>query len=226
MRNYFLTGLLILAFAGISMAQTPAEDGWLTIFDGKTMSGWRFFKNRDCNSWEIKEEALHCKPGKAAEKRADIITTHKYKDFELSIQWKIAKGSNSGIMYHVGEKLGAPYLTGPEYQLIDDRGYPDPLTPLQKTGADYDMTAAGNSPIKPAGEWNITKIVVKGHHIEHWLNGTKLFEFEQFSDDWLDRKQKSKWKDEKFYGALSKGFICLQDHGDEVWFKDIRLRKL
>ena len=222
MKKFLIPVIFLFAFYDLSSGQ----DNWISLFDGQSMTGWRFFKNRENNSWEIKEGTLHCKSESAADNRADFVTKGKYKDFELSLQWKIAKGSNSGIMYRVSEKYDAPYLTGPEYQLIDDRGYPEALTPKQKTGADYDMMPAGNSPIKPAGEWNQTKILVKGNHVEHWLNGVKLFEFEQFSDEWLKRKENSKWKDAKGYGAVKKGYICLQDHGGEIWFKEIQIRKL
>lgn len=222
MKKFLIPVIFLFAFYEFSSGQ----NNWISLFDGQSMTGWRFFKNRENNSWEIKDATLHCKSENEADKRSDLITKDKYKDFELSLQWKIAKGSNSGIMYRVSEKYDAPYLTGPEYQLIDDRGYPEALTPKQKTGADYDMLPAGNSPIKPAGEWNQTKILVKGNHVEHWLNGVKLFEFEQFSDEWLKRKENSKWKDEKGYGAVKKGYICLQDHGGEIWFKEIQIRKL
>lgn len=226
MKRILFPVLLFITTFSMSTAQSTTSDGWRSLFDGQSMEGWRFFKGRENNSWEVKDGALHCKNSQEADKRADLVTNGKYKDFELILQWKIAKGSNSGIMYRVSEKYDAPYLTGPEYQIIDDRGYPESLTALQKTGADYDMMPAGNSPIKPAGEWNQTRILVNGTHVEHWLNGKKLFEFEQFSEEWLKRKEKSKWKDAKAYGTVKKGFICLQDHGDEIWIKDIQIRKL
>jgi len=155
-----------------------------------------------------------------------LITADKYDNFELSIEWKISKEGNSGILYHVTEEYDAPYLSGPEYQLIDDEGFPQKLEDWQKTAADYAMYTTTSRPTKPVGKYNSTRIVVNGSHREHWLNGIKVLEFEAWADDWKKRKNSGKWKDEPGYGMSPSGYICLQDHGSEIWFRNIKIRKL
>ena len=204
------------------------NDGWQLLFDGSTMNGWRTYRNKTSNSWEVTNGEIHCKGSETdkSDKRADLISTGQYENFELSLDWKISKGGNSGIMYHVTEAYEAPYESGPEYQLLDDVGFSDKLEEWQKTGADYAMYTASSRPIKPVGEYNNTKIIFNNGHVEHWLNGVKVLEFEAWSADWNDRKNKGKWKDYPGYGMAKTGFICLQDHGSEAWFRNIKIKKL
>jgi len=130
-------------------------------------------------------------------------------------------------MYHVTEQYEAAYLSGPEYQLIDDDGYAGgKLEDWQKTGCDYAMYTASSRPAKPVGQYNTSKIVVNGAHREYWLNGVKVVEFEAWSDDWKKRKDEGKWKDAPGYGMAKQGYICLQDHGSGAWFKNIKIKKL
>lgn len=146
--------------------------------------------------------------------------------------WKIADGGNSGVLYHVVENQKftvPPYITGPEYQLIDDLGFPpDPLEDWQKTAADYAMhtTDPAKTVIKPAGEWNSSKIVFDNGHVEHWLNGEKVVEFEAWTDDWFERKNSGKWENAPEYGLAQKGVICLQDHGSAAWFRNVKIKEL
>ena len=204
------------------------KEGWQLLFDGSTMNGWRTYQNKASNSWEVMNGEIHCKGSETdkSDKRADLIATGQYDNFELSVDWKISKGGNSGIMYHVTEAYDAPYLSGPEYQLIDDEGFSQKLEDWQKTGADYAMYTASSRPTKPVGEYNNSKIVFNNGHVEHWLNGVKVLEFEAWSADWNDRKSKGKWKDEAGYGMAKTGFICLQDHGSEAWFRNVKIKKL
>ena len=211
-------------------ALTTAEKkaGWKLLFDGEKMTGWRTYKNKPSNSWEVSKGVLHCKGNETdkTDKRSDLITINKYDNFELSIEWAISKAGNSGIMYHVTEAYDVAYLSGPEYQLIDDEGFPEKLEDWQKTGADYAMHTTTSRPTKPIGEYNLTKIIVKNGHVEHWLNGEKVVEFEAWTGDWIERKASGKWKDAPGYGMAKTGFICLQDHGSEAWFKSIKIKKL
>lgn len=206
---------------------TPAEKkaGWVLLFDGKTTHGWRPYRNQASEGWEVVNGQLHCKEGNVAH-RADLITTDQYDNFELVFDWKINKGFNSGVIYRSAEGKGASYETGPEYQLIDDEGYPDKLEDWQKSGSDYAMHPPSSLAAKPAGEYNQTKIVVNGAHVEHWLNGKKVVDFELWTPEWNELKAKSKWKDAEQYGMIKKGHIALQDHGGGIWFKNIKLRKL
>lgn len=209
------------------LTEAQKAEGWKLLFNGKNMDGWRTYKNRENDSWEVVDGTLHCKPQGAAEKRADILTVDQYANYELVFDWKIAPGDNSGVIYRATEEFDQPYLSGPEYQIIDDKGYPDKLSPTQTSGSNYDMHAApADKPLNPPGEWNTGRIVVNGNHAEHWLNGSKVVEYEFNSPEWKQLKEGSKWKDAKGYGASPQGHIDLQDHGGEVWFRNIMIKTL
>jgi len=211
-----------------SLSSAEKAAGWTLLFDGKSLNGWRMYQNKAADCWGAKNGEIYCKGSEKdkSDLRADLVTTEQYENFELSIDWKIAPAGNSGIMYHVTEDNYAAYLSGPEYQLIDDVGFPEKLEDWQKTASDYAMYTAIPGHAKPVGQFNTTKIVVNGSHREHWLNGVKVLEFEAWSDDWNKRKAAGKWKDTPAYGMAKKGYICLQDHGSGVWFKNIKIRKL
>lgn len=200
--------------------------GWVLLFDGQTMNGWRSFKNSEQDCWDIQDNALHCKGAMDADKRADILTTEQYENFEFVFDWKISPGGNSGVMYRATEEFDAPYYSGPEYQVIDDAGYKGDLSEMQKVAANYDMHVAENKTAMPVGEWNTSKIILNGNHCEHWLNGTKVLEYEFGSDDWKARKAASKWKDAAGYGMATTGHIDLQDHGHEVWYRNLKIKTL
>jgi hypothetical protein len=203
-------------------------EGWKLLFDGQSLNGWRFFKNAPNDSWEVKDGTLHCKPfvdGKE-NKRSDIMTTDQYENFELSMDWKISAQGNSGIIYRATEAYDQPYLTGPEYQVLDDGGYPGETKDKNMTACAYDMYEAPGKKLNPVGEWNTSKIVVKGNQVEHWLNGDKVVSYEIGSAEWTKRKAISKWKDEAGYGMAKKGHIDLQDHNHEAWFKNIMIKPL
>jgi len=204
------------------------NDGWKLLFDGKTLEGWRMYQNKAADAWGVKDGELYCKGSETdkSDLRADIITDDQYENYEFSIDWKISPEGNSGIMYHVTEEFDAAYLSGPEYQLIDDEGFPEKLEEWQKTASDYAMYSATSRPVNPIGQFNTSKIVVNGAHREYWLNGVKVVEFEAWTPEWENRKKTGKWKDTPGYGLAKKGHICLQDHGGGVWFKNIKIRIL
>ena len=209
---------------------TPGEQqsGWISLFDGRTTDGWRPFRNKAVNSWAVEEGVLHCKAvkGTAGETRGDLITVDQFENFELTVDWKIAPKGNSGIIYMVSEKTDVPHLSGPEYQLIDDEGYPQKLEDWQKTGANYAMNPPTKLVARPVGEWNNTRIVVNNGHVEHWLNGVKVVDYDLWTEKWKADKVAGKWKDAPDYAASKQGHIALQDHGTEAWFKNIKIRKL
>jgi hypothetical protein len=162
---------------------------------------------------------------------ADLITDGEYGNFELSVDWKISPEGNSGIMYLVNEDNDEAFLSGPEYQLIDDAGYPEKIEPYQHTGSNYAMQAPSVDATKKAGEWNNTKIIVKNGHVEHWLNGKKIVEYTLGSAEWKKQKTAGKWKDVPGYGASKKGHIAFQSShsGIEtsgICFKNIRIKLL
>ena len=173
--------------------------GWKLLFDGKTTDSWKNFKQQYVNEGWIVENGNLVALGKGGDLGGDIITEEQFEDFELYLEWAISEGGNSGIFYNVlEENYPTVYATGPEYQLIDDEGYPDPLEEWQKTGANYAMHNAAEKQLKPVGEFNSSKIKVKDGSVEHWLNGAKILEYELWSDDWKERVQNCKW--ERFSG--------------------------
>jgi hypothetical protein len=211
-----------------TLTDAQKAEGWKLLFDGVSTTGWKFYKDQPNDTWEVVDGTLHCKAnveGKEA-KRSDIMTTEQFENFELAFDWKISPGGNSGVMFHVTEEFDRPYLTGPEYQVIDDKGYDGKLKDSQLTGSNYDMHPAQNARPNPIGEWNQSRIVVNGNHVEHWLNGTKVVEYELGSADWKKRKAVSKWKDAAKYGIEKKGAIDIQDHDHEAWYKNIMIKTL
>jgi hypothetical protein len=216
----------ILALALLSVLSGTAQKA-VALFDGKTLAGWRSYQHKPVDSWQAGDGMLFNKGNKDQDvKHADLITEKEYENFELSLDWKIAPGSNSGVLYMVTEEFAASYHSGPEYQLIDDTGYPGKLEDWQKTGANYAMDVPMMNATKPAGEWNHTIIKVNKGHVEHWLNGKKVVEYELWTDTWKQHKLSGKWKDTPGYGLAKKGHIALQDHGGEVWFRNITIREL
>jgi hypothetical protein len=207
---------------------TAAEKaaGWKLLFDGKSLDGWRKFKGKEPGDrWQAINGVLAFDPAKG-KSGGDIITVEQFDNFELVLEWKISKGGNSGVMYRVTEERNAPYETGPEYQLLDNKGHGDGRNPLTAAASAYAVYAPAKDVTKPIGEWNQTKIIVNGSHVEHWLNGEKVVEYEFGSEDWLKRVKSSKWKDVPTYGKAAKGHIDLQDHGDKVEFRNIKIRAL
>jgi hypothetical protein len=212
--------LIVITSTSASFAQKSATK---SLFDGKTLTGWHFFKGKENNSWEVKDGLLHCKPFDGAEKRTDLLTDEQFENFELTIEWKISPQGNSGIIYRATEEFNEPYLSGPEYQVLDDVGYPGKIEDWQKTASAYGMYVSAVAP-KALGEWNLTTISVRGNKVEHWLNGKKAVSYELGSADWQKKKAASKWNEAKGYGKAKKGSIDLQDHGNEVWYRNIRIK--
>jgi hypothetical protein len=204
---------------------TPDEEkaGWKLVFDGTTTKGWRGLGRKEFPAgWDVVDGCLHHAKG-----GGDLTIDGAYQDFELSIEWKVAKGANSGIKYRVVEAEGKTGAFGPEYQVLDDEGHPNGKVPKTTAGSLYDVIApSANKKGKPAGEFNLTKIVAKGNRVEHWLNGEKVVEYEFGSDAWKEVIAKSKFKTSTVYGSPVKGQICLQDHQDEVWFRGIKIKDL
>lgn len=208
------------------------QDGWKLLFDGKTLDGWRDFKGESGSitaPWTVEKGTLTAF-GTGSDSTGYIVTDKEYGNFILSFDWKIAEGGNSGLLYHVVERpeYKVPYVTGPEYQLIDDAGFPDKLEEWQKAGADYAMYLPDNSKkqLAKVGKWNNSKIVFDNGHVEYWLNDQKLLEFEAWTDDWFARKEGGKWDFAPEYGLARSGLIALQDHGSRTWFKNMKLKEL
>jgi hypothetical protein len=207
---------------------TAAEQaaGWKLLFDGKTTAGWRGFRKDKCpDGWQVIDGTLD-----RVKQSGDLVTTEHYASFDLVFDWRIARTGNSGVMYHVLEDVDRPGFSGPEYQLLDNvEGadpqragwcyalYQPPLDP--RTGKPLDTT-------HPVGQWNTSRILVDGTHVEHWMNGVKYVEYELWSDDWNARVAKSKFAAIPGFAKARTGCICLQDHGGEVAFRNIKIRPI
>lgn len=225
----FISFYLCSSFSGMQTPDNTLSDaekkaGWQLLFNGSDLNSWRTYQNKP-GSW-IAENGIISGTKNNEGKHADLITKKQYENFEFSIQWKVAAGANSGIIYMVSEEYDASFLSGPEYQLIDDIGYPGKLEDWQKSGANYAMNPPAVNAAKPAGEWNLTVIKINKGHVEHWLNDKMVVGYDLWTDEWKKNKEKSKWKDEKGYGASAKGYIALQDHGGGIWFKNIKIKEL
>ncbi|MCK3683684.1 DUF1080 domain-containing protein [Maribellus sp. YY47] len=209
-----------------TLTKKEIKEGWELLFDGKSLDNWKTFNGGPVAGWKIVNDELQ-NSGVGSDHGGDIVTKKEYTNFELYVEWKISPKSNSGIFYHVQEGLtNSIYESGPEYQLIDDKGWPNKIHNDQYTGANYAMNAPENAEVKPVGEWNTTRIIVNGPHVEHWLNGTKVVTYELWSDDWNARKANSKWADAPEYGMGKSGHIGLQDHGGLTMFRNMKIREI
>jgi len=197
--------------------------GWRLLFDGKTTAGWRGYKSQEMpKEWRVVDGTL-TKEGSTG----DIISKDQFGDFELTLDWKIAPGGNAGIFYRGTEEYDHIYWSAPEYQLLDDARHPDGQSRLTSAGAAYALYPSPSGFLKPAGEWNSTRIVVKGAHVEHWLNGTRLLEYELWSPDWEAKVKASKFVDYPNYGRAKRGYIGIQgDHAGALALRNIRIREL
>ena len=218
--------LLVSTLAGFlgSALSAPAAD-WIVLFDGKPTDKLRGYKMKEFPSqqWVIEDGALKTVPGKSV----DLISVDKFEDFELEFEWKVAPGGNSGVMYRVAETGPAPYLTGPEYQVLDDSKHPDGKNPKTSAGSLYALIAPpADKKMKPVGEFNSSRIVFKKGKVEHWLNGAKTVEYEWGSEEVKGLIAKSKFASMKEFMTLKEGHVDFQHHGQEAWFRNMRIRRL
>lgn len=211
--------LLIGSFAAM------AQGKWTVLFDGKSTDAWRGYK-RDSfpeKGWAIDNGALKTVVGGD---RVDLITREKYKDFELELEWRVSPGGNSGIIYLVTEDQSETYQTGPEMQVLDDEKHRDGKNSLTSAGSLYALIAPGNKKLQPVGGWNKARLVIRNGKVEHWLNGAKLLEYDLGSQSLNGLIAQSKFKDMPRFAQNREGHIALQHHGEEVWYRNIRVRRL
>ncbi|MDE2762722.1 MAG: DUF1080 domain-containing protein [Gemmatimonadota bacterium] len=203
---------------------TPEEEaaGWRLLFDG-TLDAWRGYRREDAPAgWSAVDGTLAFTPGADG---GTLITRERFGDFELALEWKVAEGGNSGVFYRATEAERAPYWTGPELQVLDNAGHPDGRVPETSAGANYALHAPVADVTRPAGEWNRVRIVVRGARVEHWMNRVKVVEYELWTDEWRAAVAATKFAEWPAYGMAEAGHIGLQDHGDPVWYRNIRIRE-
>lgn len=236
-----ICGSALLAATGCSeqkpntLSQAEIADGWELLFDGETLSGWRDYNGDSLTQpWTVVDGCIQA-AGDGSDLSGYIVTDREFDNFILDWDWKLGKGGNSGMIYHVVEDpyFKVPYVTGPEYQLIDNEGWeeinaPSKLEEWQKVGVDYAMHLPNPDSmfVNPQGEWNNSRIVFDNGHVEHYLNGHKILEFEAWTDDWFARKNAGKWEMAPEYGLADRGVICLQDHGSPASFRNIKIKQL
>jgi hypothetical protein len=217
-----LSTIAIVGFVASVAQPQPATSEWKVLFDGKSLDAWRGYKSETMPpGWKIENGTL-AKDAPVG----DIMTKDQFGDFELVLDWKIGEAGNSGIFYRGTQEYDRVYWSAPEYQLLDDGKATDNKTRLTCAGAAYAIYPSPPGHLKPVGEWNATRIVVNGAHVEHWLNGVKLLEYELGSADWEARVKASKFKDYPNFGRAKRGHIAVQgDHAGALAFRNIRIRE-
>ena len=196
--------------------------GWQLLFDGNSLEGWRGYNSEFMpTGWSV-ENGLLTRTGPGG----DIITEQQFGDFELYLEWLVGPGGNSGVLVRAVEGQEEVYHGAPEMQILDDAGHPDGRSPLTSAGSNYGLHGAPRGIVKSAGEWNSSRIVVVNNQVEHWLNGDKVVEYELGSADWLRRVANSKFAQWPAYGRASRGHIGIQDHGDRVSFRNLKVREI
>ncbi len=216
------------------LTQQEIDDGWLLLFDGETSTGWRGYnkENFPDAGWEIVDGTIHCIGSGRGEAGhgGDIITEKIYKNFELKLEWKISEGGNSGIFYMGKEKKDQPiWQSAPEMQILDNERHPDAKKGKdgnRQAGALYDLIPAKPQNSKHAGEWNKIKIYVNEGLVEHWQNGETVLEYHLWTLDWKNMVKESKFSVYPDFGEYQEGHIGLQDHGNDVWFRNIKMKEL
>jgi len=210
--------------AGAPNTLTAAEKaaGWRLLFDGKTTGGWRVYQKKEMSQgWQIVDGALT-----RVATGGDIVSVDQFDDFELAFDWKVNAGGNSGVFFRAAEDTTYVWQNAAEYQILDNAGHKDGASPITSTGSNYAVHAPSKDTSKPAGEWNRSRIVVKGNHVEHWLNGEKVVEYEIGNEEWKALVAKSKFAKYPTYGRVARGHIAIQDHGDFVAYRNVKIRPL
>jgi cytochrome c len=239
MKNCFFILVLLAsvkfldASAQSTLTDQEKKEGWKLLFDGKTTKGWRNYGSDKIGAaWKVKEGVLYLDDSKKANgsslEAGDIITEKEYENFDLMLEWKISACGNSGIMFNVVESSenDRTYYTGPEVQVLDNTCHPDAKITKHRAGDLYDLISCSTETVKPVGEWNQVRIVSNKGNLELWLNGTKVVQTQMHTAAWDELVKGSKFKDMKSFGKASKGHIALQDHGNGVWFQNIKIKEI
>jgi hypothetical protein len=205
-----------------ALTSQDKAQGWKLLFDGKSLAGWRGYKTETPPKGWRADNGVLTLDGSGG----DLMTVEQFDDFELRLQWKISPNGNSGIIYRISTDGPYTYSSGPEYQVLDNAGHNDGKTPLTSAGSNFAVNPPMKDVTKAVGEWNDVGLIVRGNHVEHWLNGVKVVDYELGSADWEARVKASKFAKMPWYGRAKRGYIALQDHGDLVSYRNIRIRPL
>jgi hypothetical protein len=202
-----------------------AEPGFEVLFDGTSTAAWRGFRRESFpdKGWAVVDGALKTVVGGD---RCDLVTREAFDDFELELEWRVSPGGNSGVFYDVSEAGEQVWHTGPEMQVLDDQRHRDGQDPKTSAGSLYALLAPAGKTLRPVGEFNLARLVKRGRHVEHWLNGAKVVEYELMSPALAGLIAASKFKDMPRFAKEGRGHIALQHHGEEVAFRNIRVRRL
>jgi hypothetical protein len=203
---------------------TPEEtaEGWQLLFDGDSLASWRGYQRTDLPSgWRAVDGALA-----RVDQGGDLLTREQFDDFELRFDWRVEDGGNSGVMFRVAETDGPPWHTGAEFQILHNAGHRDGRAAITSAGSNYAVHPPASDVTRPVGSWNTSRLLARGNHVEHWMNGVKLLEYEIESVDWERRVKASKFAEIGRYGREAAGHIAIQDHGDPVAFRNIKIRRL
>jgi hypothetical protein len=227
MKTFFKAALALCVvplFVNCSSMKENRQSSWTPLFNGSSAEAFRGYKKDSfpSTSWKVENGTLKSIPGNGT----DLITKDEYQDFELSLEWKISPGGNSGVIYRVTEDFDRSYSTGPEMQVLDDSKHPDGKNPKTSAGALYALIAPANKQLKPVGEWNQAGIVFKNNHVEHWLNGVKVVSYTWGSPELVKLIADSKFKAFPRFAKNASGHIVLQHHHDEVWYRNVKIRRL
>ncbi|MEM9157632.1 MAG: DUF1080 domain-containing protein [Verrucomicrobiota bacterium] len=214
-----------------TLSSAEKSEGWQHLFDGQSLSGWRGYNQIELhNAWTAQDGALALSAKTADRPQVNIITEEKFDDFDFRFEWKITHGTNSGVMFHIGEGPKKPYHTGPEYQIIDNHGYRDkngnPVGVKHHTATLYGIEEPASDETKPIGEWNQSRILVQGNKVEHWLNGVIIAKYEMHSADWKAKVAQTKFATWEHFAATGQGHLGLQDHNHPVWFRNLKIKRL
>ncbi len=201
---------------------TERAAGWQLLFDGNSLTGWRGYNSESMPTGWSAENGMLIRTGPGG----DIITEQQFADFELSLEWLVGPSGNSGVLFRAVEGQEEVYHGAPEMQILDDAGHADGRSPLTSAGSNYGLHGVPRGIVKSAGEWNTSRIVVVNNQVEHWLNGDKVVEYELGSADWAQRVANSKFAQWPAYGRASRGHIGIQDHGDRVSFRNLKIREI
>ncbi len=230
MKKYLLSAMVLVVMGCGTSMQTTGNKGFVKLFDGSTLNGWHTYNKTTVGSaWEAVDGAIHMNPTKKGKDGGgDLVTDKEYTNYHLKLEWKVAPNANSGVIFNVHEdpKYKQTYLTGPEMQVLDNEGHKDGKITKHRSGDLYDMIKSTSEPVKAVGEWNKAEIISENGKLTLLLNGVKTVETTMWDENWKALIKGSKFATWEGFGTYKTGKIALQDHGDEVWFKNISIKEL